>query len=435
MTHTDHDPPAYNNASGTALLVDRTSGGPYTIELGWMGDFPGGYYTGWHPNLVFDTSALPDDAIITSANLSFVTDTIPPGRYPEAYLAWDSYYTYPHDPPLLTDWPRYLYTVDGGSYNTTPIIYNDFRVNVTLSNVAQHHINLTGKTTFVLMDQHDLYEDDAPTVYWNPTWYDIRNASSWFDNRNPILHVEYGVGGPPPGNPCNVTAVIQNTANGNALSGSTINIYDVSTGTHEHFYLPFGSGSVSIPYMHDLYKWNATKPGYTGYPAYPEGGVAVPTVGFETCADITLYTQLTGPPMAETNCTLSFTVEGTPCSGYMCIIPNAQVSLSDGQATITNYAGFASFITAKNTTYNYSVSKTGYQGLDGSIDIGNDDAINIPIKLISGTVPTATTTTYAPGVPHDTTNEALDFLKQNTLNLVMLFFVVTIIGAIKLMSK
>ena len=231
---------------------------------------------------------------------------------------------------------------------------------------------------------------------------------------------------------CNITATSQNTANGNAVQGSTFHIYDITKGTSESFYLPFGTGSISIPYMYDYYSVNATKTGYTGYIADPVG--QIPRPGYP-CTGIHIYTDITGPPTSVSNCTLSFTVEGVPCSDYNCVIPNAQVSLSDGQATVTNYAGYASFTTAKNTTYDYTISKTDYQGVGGTIDIGNDDAINIPIELSSGTIPTATTTTYAPSVPHDTTNEALDFLKQNTLNIVMLFFVVTIIGAIKLMSK
>jgi hypothetical protein len=200
-------------------------------------------------------------------------------------------------------------------------------------------------------------------------------------------------------NRCNITAIVQNTANGNALAGSTFHIYDLTTATNEAFYLPYGAGSVSIPYKYDFYAVNATKSGYTGYPAFPTG--KLPYTG-TSCEGITLYAQLTGPPQSATNGTLTFFVHDA--SDYPLAIPGATVILNTGQVATTNLAGTAVFnLLILNETYNYSVKKPAYFPVDGDVIISTS-GIYVEVELTQGIQPTATltllTTTPAPGI-HD----------------------------------
>jgi hypothetical protein len=192
------------------------------------------------------------------------------------------------------------------------------------------------------------------------------------------------------GNPCNLTAITQNTANGNAVSGSTFHIYDITKGTSESFYLPYGAGSVSIPYMNDYYASNATKSGYTGYPAFPLGtGWQIPGSS-TTCAGTTLYAQLTGPPQSATNGTLTFFVHDN--SDYPLAIPGASVILNTGQVATTNLAGTAVFnLLILNKTYNYSVTKPAYFPVDGDVIISTS-GVYVEVELTQGIQPTATVT-------------------------------------------
>ncbi len=189
---------------------------------------------------------------------------------------------------------------------------------------------------------------------------------------------------------CNITAITQNTANGNAVSGSTFNIYDITKGTSESFYLPYGAGSVSIPYMNDNYASNATKSGYTGYPAFPLGaGWQIPGSS-TTCEGTTLYAQLTGPPQSATNGTLTFFVHDT--SDYPLAIPGASVILNTGQVATTNLAGTSVFnLLILNETYNYSVTKPAYFPVDGDVTISTS-GVYVEVELTQGIQPTATVT-------------------------------------------
>ena len=232
-------------------------------------------------------------------------------------------------------------------------------------------------------------------------------------------------------------------ATGNYVGNSQFHIFDLTAGTDEIFNLPHGTGNVSIPHIDDEYVWNATGPGWIGFQAI------VPFT------DGTLINSCSRPPLTanlyqippNANTTLLFTVQGLECvqadslgalTGYVpgCVIPGATIIiLNNGLHAITNSMGSVSIGVNQNTDYNYSVSKVNYHGYSGNVSVGTETLIPIHVYLSAGTFTTATQTTFPPNVPHDTTGEGIDFIKQNALAIIEFLFLIFFIGGLKMIAK
>jgi len=117
-------------------------------------NFAGGWYSIYRAALYFDTSAIPDDAVITSATLKLygsndnsTTDfniTIQNGQP-----------TNPEDPLANTDYNRTLYSGDGGSLTTvgfSVVAYN----NIPLNGTGLTWVNKEGTTKLFIRSSRDI---------------------------------------------------------------------------------------------------------------------------------------------------------------------------------------------------------------------------------------------------------------------------------------
>ena len=149
----------YNTAwtNTSANTVDNTSTISYTGQYKFITT-----YNVWRAFLYFNTSAIPDDASISSANVSLrgatdysTTDfniTIQNGQP-----------TYPHDPMVKADYDKSFYgTTDGGSYNTSG--YSTNYMNIPMNSTGISWINTSGWTKLCLRSNRDI-SGTTPTGY------------------------------------------------------------------------------------------------------------------------------------------------------------------------------------------------------------------------------------------------------------------------------
>jgi len=141
----------YNTAwtNTSANTVDNTSTISYTGQYKFITT-----YNVWRAFLYFNTSAIPDDASISSANVSLrgstdysTTDfdiTIQNGQP-----------TYPHDPMVKADYDKSFYgTTDGGSYNTSG--YSTNYMNIPMNSTGISWINTSDWTKLCLRSNRDI---------------------------------------------------------------------------------------------------------------------------------------------------------------------------------------------------------------------------------------------------------------------------------------
>lgn len=142
----------------TAVYATAHQASTGTVESGyiWIGQANalGGQDTIYRGYVIFDTSALPNDATVDSAILSLYvgadqsdTDfnvTIQSGMP-----------TYPHEPVIANDYYYSYYSGSGGSANTSTISGSGYW-NITLSAIGEGWISLTGTTKFCLRSSRDI---------------------------------------------------------------------------------------------------------------------------------------------------------------------------------------------------------------------------------------------------------------------------------------
>jgi len=281
---------------------------------------------------------------------------------------------------------------------------------IRISNIQHNSSAVTDRDMFLVGETSDpavlnlynsikTYESYGWSAPTNETWIGalIGAQGGYYPGTYDVYLNETAPTPPPPvTTSCNLTAIAQNTANGNAVAGSTFHIYDITKGTSEDFYLPFGVGLVSIPYMYDYYFYNATAQGYTGYMSWPgvdqKAQIPYPP---NTCAGITLSALLTGPPQSVTNGTLDFWIHDTstfPLAIVGAIVTVSNTSLNFGQTITTNNAGAAQFnLLILNQSYEYMISKTGYYSVESNVTM-NQASVYISVPLTQGIQPTATIT-------------------------------------------
>jgi hypothetical protein len=226
---------------------------------------------------------------------------------------------------------------------------------------------------------------------------------------------------------CNFTAAVQNIEDGNVVTGATIKIWDITLDTWQSFVLPYGIGSVSLPYLGDVYAFNATKTGYTGYDADPPGGFVI-----DECPNRVIYAYLSGPPSVVGNATVHFFVTNPDALA----IDGAQVCLKEnGMCQATNMAGTASFpLLIIGSGYNYTVTKENYYGVGGNFT-GTAEPQIINVILTQGVQPTATTTPAPTIMQECPFGDTTCVIEQTTAYLVSIMqFVVQISGWILIMT-
>ena len=209
---------------------------------------------------------------------------------------------------------------------------------------------------------------------------------------------------------------------------------------------------------------NATLPGGTGvYTLQPNGGglpnpdyyrVIVTADGYNAempYADITLDA---GIPM-----TMVMGMQPTggapedPGDTYIDVYvrdiyanPIADATVKLGKYTLqTNSAGYTLFDVPVNSTYTYTVKKTGYTSIEGSVTVA--DAARYPVNIVMGTgvIPTNTPTAEPTGpgatpTPDRRTNEqkgqaVIDMIADNAEGIGALALICLLLGLLKLMVK
>ena len=150
-----------------------------------------------------------------------------------------------------------------------------------------------------------------------------------------------------------------------------------------------------------------------------------------------------GGPEDPNNAYLEFYVRDIHANG----IPNANV-LVDGKTRWTNGQGYTQFEVAKNATYPYTVSKSGYMTIQGSAIVADGPRYVANVVLGPGTVPTYTPTLgpgETPGGPGATptpdtrTNEQkgqaiIDLIADFAEPIAILAILATIFGLMKMMT-
>jgi hypothetical protein len=177
--------PAYNATysvvwGGTTGTVTNTD---LYLYLGQLRTGPGTRYFVYRGYLYFNTSLIPDTAIISSANVSLrgINDystkdfdiTIQSGMP-----------TYPHDPLVTGDFDKTNYSGNGGSLNSSAYSTNYMNISMSAAGIAM--INLTGWTKLCLRSSLDI-AGTAPTGSEYLIFYSYEQGAAYY----PHLQVTY----------------------------------------------------------------------------------------------------------------------------------------------------------------------------------------------------------------------------------------------------
>ncbi len=200
--------------------------------------------------------------------------------------------------------------------------------------------------------------------------------------------------------PVTVTVYIQNSQTGALLANSHLSILAAAGDPPElievvNATLPGGSGSYT------LQPTGPTNPN----PRYYKAVATVP--GFSQIIDNHSFTlQPTGPHDVIIEMRPDTGGPANPENSFVDVyvrdiagnpIPSATVQLGSPIRT-TNVNGYVVFEVAKNNTYQYKVSKSGYVSIEGTATVGDDPRYPVNVVLGAGTVPTHTQTP-GPGGP------------------------------------
>ncbi len=211
---------AWTAASGTIDRGDSQIIGQY-YGLGYG-------YEVYRSTLFFDTSALPDDATITSATIKLygqsdqsTTDfniTIQNGQP-----------TYPHDPLVVADYDKSNYSSSGGTLSTSGWTTSGYN-NLSLDATGMTWISLTGATKLCLRSSRDI-AGTTPTGLERIGFY---SAQYYISAKRPYIEINYTTADP-------VAYVSTNNAVNVGTSSATLQGTLNSLGS-------YGSGNVSFQY-------------------------------------------------------------------------------------------------------------------------------------------------------------------------------------------
>jgi hypothetical protein len=145
------------NTSGVYATAHDAAGGIDSVSAAdfYVGQtFISSSYSLYRGFVIFDTSAIPDDAIITSARLSLYGE-VDASEQDFLLVIQSGQPTSPHDPLQTYDYSCGNYSRNGGSFSSTGFStngYNDITLNVT----GLTWINKTGTTKLCLRSDGDI---------------------------------------------------------------------------------------------------------------------------------------------------------------------------------------------------------------------------------------------------------------------------------------
>ena len=243
----------------------------------------------------------------------------------------------------------------------------------------------------------------------------------------------------PPTESNTVTVYVRNSQTGALLADAHIEIQDTTTEPWtEVVNQTLSSGQVTISLPKDSgihftqYRIGATVPGYQQ---------VVPALFFRVTGPTNVVIEMEpveGGPVNEDNAYLEFYVRDLNANG----IPNANV-LVDGQLRWTNAQGYTQIEVAKNASYPYSVSKSGYVTIEGTATVADGPRYVVNVVLGPGSVPTYTPgpgeTPGATPTPDTRTNEQkgqaiIDLIADFAEPIAILAILATIFGLLKMMT-
>lgn len=170
-------------ASHNATLgasIDSTSA---DIQIGQK--YLAGTYYIYRGFLYFDTSPIPDDAIVTAANVSLNCSNIETNYF--NLVVQDGQPLYPHTPLTLADFYSEHYSGMGGNVSTSSLIANDY-VNLTLSSTGLEWINLEDVTELAFLSDQDI-NYTSPVNDATINIYSVEQGQ----NGGPILYITYSM--------------------------------------------------------------------------------------------------------------------------------------------------------------------------------------------------------------------------------------------------
>jgi len=138
----------------------------------------------------FNTSALPDDANITSAVLQLYKSDFGDELGAWSLQVQSGLPDYPHIPPTSADYGYSYYSGDGGSIASADLDGTGYR-NITLNTTGISWISLTGVTKFMLRDAtYDIADAYPVGTTWEANWFSFYTSEQGAGYR-PQLIVTY----------------------------------------------------------------------------------------------------------------------------------------------------------------------------------------------------------------------------------------------------
>jgi hypothetical protein len=310
--------------------------------------------------------------------------------------------------------------------------------------------NIDGKysqSTCKIYNEEEIIFTDSSTTDIMDRWYSIGSITQ-INIESPtgrIYKFPVTGGADPVDQSTTVTVYVRNSQTGALLADAHIQIEDTTTDPWTEVVnqtLSSGQGTISLakdPGIHlTQYRIGATVPGYQQ---------VVPALFFRVTGPTNVVVEMepvVGGPINEDNAYLEFYVRDLNANG----IPNANVQV-DGQMRWTNAQGYTQIEVAKNASYPYSVSKSGYVTIEGTATVADGPRYVVNVVLGPGTVPTYTPTSgpgETPGGPGATptpdhrTNEqkgqaVIDMIADNAEGIGALALICLLMGLLKLLAK
>lgn len=352
-----------NNASYATARTAATGslGGGTSAAIGQ--NFSGGLYTPYRAGFYFNTSGIPDDAVVTAANLHLygMSDSSTTAEFDLVIRSGQP--TYPHDPMAVGDYLYTQYAGDGGSINTTSFVtaaYNTIPLNAT----GLEWINVTGTTKLMVISSRDI-NGNTPTgaemvlvyttdwggtandpyldiTYYVPTEYSVSAAATtdaWktvkgtYDGSNAKIYVDE-------------VEKDSEALTGNIPSNANNVIFMEAQGKYDN--LKIGGSSIETP------TW------VTNYAFEPD------EISSTTITDL-----------SESTNDASMTLEGNP-AGVTVSVRDLQV-VSPNQAASTTSEYVSPFVTATPNMPDNYYDEDDYSKLPGAAIINNFlDMVGIP---------------------------------------------------------
>jgi uncharacterized repeat protein (TIGR02543 family) len=176
---------AVYNTAWTSAIGTVTNTSPYML----IGQRNLILYYIYRGDVYFNTSALPDMAIISSANVSLygLAKYVPGGNF--SITIQSGMPDNPHIPLIIGDYNKSLYAGDGGSLNTSNFIVSGYN-NISMNAAGISWINATSWTKFCLRSNKDI-AGTAPGL--NSGKYEYCNVSTQEagGGKQPYLEVIY----------------------------------------------------------------------------------------------------------------------------------------------------------------------------------------------------------------------------------------------------